>query len=53
MHKKTNSRYSDVVLPDGETFHPRTKEYTFSSMCDFTDKGIKVYKVVMCVKVLQ
>ena len=37
-------RYSDVVLPDGESIHPLAKEATFSSMCDFPERYIKFPK---------
>ena len=32
------SRYSDLVLPDGEPIHPRSKDTAFGSMCEFTNK---------------
>ena len=38
------SRYSDVVLPGGESIHPCAKDATFSSMCDFPEKYIKLPK---------
>ena len=50
---KTNSRYIDVVLTDGEHIHLRAKDAAFASICDITDKGIPFYKVIMCVKFLQ
>ena len=37
--------YSDVVLPDGESTHPRAKDYIFSSMCCFPEKYIKFLNV--------
>ena len=48
-----SSRYSDVVLPDGEPIHPHAKDASFSNMCDFPDKDINFSKVVMCAKFLQ
>ena len=30
------SRYSDFVLTNGKSIHPRVKDAAFSSMCDFT-----------------
>ena len=47
--KKISSIYSDVVLPVGETIHPRARYSVFASMCEFSDKDIKFTKVVMCV----
>ena len=32
----TFSRYSDFVLTNGKSIHPRVKDAAFSSMCDFT-----------------
>ena len=37
-------RYSDVLLPDGESINPRAKYSAFASMCDFPEKGIKLLK---------
>ena len=36
------SRYSDVVLPDGESIYPRAKDSAFYSMYDFPDKDTKL-----------
>ena len=47
------SRYSDVVLTDEEPIHSRSKDAVFSILCDFSDKDIKLSKVVMCVKLFQ
>ena len=41
------SRYSDILLTNGEPIYPRAKDAAFYSMCDFPDK------VFMCVKLLQ
>ena len=38
------SRYSDVVLPDGELIYPYDKDAAFSSMWDFPGKDIKLPK---------
>ena len=44
--------HSDVVLPDGELIRRCAKYAASSSMCDFSDKDIKLYKVVVCVCVV-
>ena len=36
-----SSRYSDVVITDGEPINPHDKDSAFYSMCDFPDKDIK------------
>ena len=47
------TRYSDVLLPDGESIHSRAKDASVSSMCDFPENIYQVAKLVMCVKLLQ
>ena len=44
-----SSRYGDVVLPDGEPTHPRSKDSACAIICNFTDKDIKLPK---CSRVL-
>ena len=38
------TRYGDVVLPDGEEIHPCSKDYVYTSMCDFPKNDIKLPK---------
>ena len=36
--------YIDVVLLDGELIHPRAKDASFASMCEFPENNIKFPK---------
>ena len=38
------SWYSDAVLTDGESIHPRAKDTAFFSMCDIPEKDTKLPK---------
>ena len=42
--RKISPKYSEVLLPDRETIHPRAKYSAFSSMCDCPNKYIKFTK---------
>ena len=42
--EKIFPRYSDVVLPDGESINPHAKDSAFSIMCEFTEKYTKLTK---------
>ena len=42
------SRYGDIILPDGESFHPCAKYAAFGSMCDSPEKDTKL-KNWLCV----
>ena len=44
MNNWIHSRYSEVVLPDGETIHLRDKNSAFKSIREFPDKYIKLPK---------
>ena len=36
--------YSSVLLPDGESIHPRAKNSAFDSICDLPESDIKLPK---------